>query len=160
MIYSYLGSFQRCICVNQPSRYSDCDFWQMLFLRTLALPDFLYFQTVFPGYRESVFLVFSLLTNIGCVSGKYWLWSVSGKYWLCELTTIGVVSGNYWLWVAQEWFVFAPPPLTLFDFLYLASPDAQEVMWVSQSVSQSVSDWWLADLTDVTLVSDDSFRRL
>ena len=36
--------------------------------------------------------------------------------------------------------------------MFLASPDAQEVMWVSQSE--------LADLTDVTLVSDDTFRRL
>ena len=35
---------------------------------------------------------------------------------------------------------------------FLASPDAQEVMWVSESE--------LADVTDVTLVSDDTFRRL
>ena len=44
--------------------------------------------------------------------------------------------------------------------IFLASPDAQEVMWVSQSVSHSVSHSELADLTDVTLVSDDTFRRL
>ena len=43
---------------------------------------------------------------------------------------------------------------------FLASPDAQEVMWVSQWVSQSVTESELADLTDVTLVSDDTFRRL
>ena len=42
------------------------------------------------------------------------------------------------------------------DVLFLASPDAQEVMWVSESVTDS----GLADLTDVTLVSDDTFRRL
>ena len=41
-------------------------------------------------------------------------------------------------------------------FLFLASPDAQEVMWVSEWVTESE----LADLTDVTLVSDDTFRRL
>ena len=40
---------------------------------------------------------------------------------------------------------------------FLASPDAQEVIVVSESLSH-----WseLADLTDVTLVSDDTFRRL
>ena len=37
-------------------------------------------------------------------------------------------------------------------FRFLASPDAQEVIGVSQ--------WSLADLTDVTLVSDDTFKRL
>ena len=36
--------------------------------------------------------------------------------------------------------------------IFLASQDAQEVMWVSESC--------FADLTDVTLVSDDTFRRL
>ena len=41
-------------------------------------------------------------------------------------------------------------------YLFLASPDAQEVIVVSQWVSESE----LADLTDVTLVSDDTFRRL
>ena len=40
--------------------------------------------------------------------------------------------------------------------VFLASPDAQEVIGVSQSLSPSE----LADLTDVTLVSDDTFRRL
>ena len=34
----------------------------------------------------------------------------------------------------------------------LASQDALEVMWVSE--------WLLADLTDVTLVSDDTYGRL
>ena len=43
---------------------------------------------------------------------------------------------------------------------FLASPDAQEVMWVTESVSQSLSQSELADLTDMTLVSDDTFRRL
>ena len=36
--------------------------------------------------------------------------------------------------------------------LYPASPDALEVIEVSHS--------WLADLTDVTLVSDDTYWRL
>ena len=36
---------------------------------------------------------------------------------------------------------------------YLASQDALEVMGVSESLSHS----WLADLTDVTLASDDTF---
>ena len=40
--------------------------------------------------------------------------------------------------------------------MFLASPDAQEVIVVTQSLSHSE----LADLTDVTLVSDDTFRRL
>ena len=35
---------------------------------------------------------------------------------------------------------------------FLASKDAQEVMWVSQSVSY----WSLVDLTDVKLVSEDA----
>ena len=35
------------------------------------------------------------------------------------------------------------------DVLFLASQDALEVMF-------SLTDWWLADLTDVTLVSDDT----
>ena len=39
---------------------------------------------------------------------------------------------------------------------FLASQDALEVMWVSQSVTHS----WLADLTDVTLVSDDTFKEV
>ena len=39
---------------------------------------------------------------------------------------------------------------------FLASPDAQEVIVVTESLSHSE----LADLTDVTLVSDDTFRRL
>ena len=43
---------------------------------------------------------------------------------------------------------------------FLASPDAQEVIVVSQSLSEWVSESELADLTDVTLVSDDTFRRL
>ena len=34
-------------------------------------------------------------------------------------------------------------------FMFLASPDAIEVMFVS--------DWPLADLTDVALVSDDTY---
>ena len=42
------------------------------------------------------------------------------------------------------------------DLIFLASPDAQKVMWVTQSLTQS----GLADLTNVTLVSDDTFRRL
>ena len=33
-------------------------------------------------------------------------------------------------------------------------------MFVSESVSQWVSEWTLADLTDVTLVSDDTYWRL
>ena len=45
----------------------------------------------------------------------------------------------------------------IFDVIsFLASPDAQEVIVVTQSVTESE----LADLTDVTLVSDDTFRRL
>ena len=36
---------------------------------------------------------------------------------------------------------------------FLASPDAQEVIVVSQSLSESVTESELADLTDVTLVS-------
>ena len=43
---------------------------------------------------------------------------------------------------------------------FLASPDAQEVIVVTESVSQSLTHSELADLTDVTLVSDDTFRRL
>ena len=39
---------------------------------------------------------------------------------------------------------------------FLASPDAQEVIVVTQSVSQWVSESELADLTDVTPVSDDT----
>ena len=45
-------------------------------------------------------------------------------------------------------------------FSFLASPDAQEVIVVSESLSESVSESELADLTDVTLVSDDTFNRL
>ena len=36
---------------------------------------------------------------------------------------------------------------------FLASQDALELM-------SSLTESWLADLTDVTLVSDDTFRRL
>ena len=40
---------------------------------------------------------------------------------------------------------------------FLASQDAQEVMYVSESVSQSVSESGTdRDFTDVTLVSDDT----
>ena len=42
-------------------------------------------------------------------------------------------------------------------FLFLATQDAQEVMYVIQSVSGSRTD---RDFTDVTLVSDDTFWRL
>ena len=44
----------------------------------------------------------------------------------------------------------------------LANPHIFSVTWRSRSDSgQSVTDWsGLADLTDVTLVSDDTFRRL
>ena len=42
--------------------------------------------------------------------------------------------------------------------IFLASQDALEVMYVSESVSQSVDV--SIDLTDVTLVSDDTNRRL
>ena len=38
---------------------------------------------------------------------------------------------------------------TCLVFMFLASPDAIEVMFVS--------DWPLADLTDVALVSDDTY---
>ena len=41
----------------------------------------------------------------------------------------------------------------ILTWLYLASQDALEVMWVTDSVSH----WWLADLTDVTLASDDTY---
>ena len=41
---------------------------------------------------------------------------------------------------------------------FLASQDALEVMRVSESVSQWVSV--SIDFTDVTLVSDDTYRRL
>ena len=40
-----------------------------------------------------------------------------------------------------------------FSLSFLVSQDAQEVMMVSHSVSQS----WLDDFTDVTLVSEDAF---
>ena len=40
--------------------------------------------------------------------------------------------------------------------LFLASQDAQEKMRVTESLSESC----FADLTDVTLVSDDTYRRL
>ena len=40
--------------------------------------------------------------------------------------------------------------------VFLASQDALEVM----GVTEWVTDWWLADLTDVTLVSDDTFCKL
>ena len=43
-----------------------------------------------------------------------------------------------------------------FGSLFLASPDAQEVMWVTYWLT----DWSLADLTVVTLVSVDTFRWL
>ena len=47
--------------------------------------------------------------------------------------------------------------LQLLAFLsFLASQDAQEVMLVTESLTHS----WLAELTDVTLVSDDTFTRL
>ena len=44
----------------------------------------------------------------------------------------------------------------MLDLHFLASQDALEVMLVTDSLTES----WLADLTDVTLVSDDTFRRL
>ena len=44
--------------------------------------------------------------------------------------------------------------------LFLASQDAQEVKLVSVWVSQWVSQSALADFTDVTLVSEDTFWRL
>ena len=42
--------------------------------------------------------------------------------------------------------------------MVLASQAALEVMWASQctAVSQWVSEWWLADFIDVTLVSEDT----
>ena len=43
-----------------------------------------------------------------------------------------------------------------FLYIFLASPDAQEVMWVTYWLT----DWSLADLTVVTLVSVDTFRWL
>ena len=46
--------------------------------------------------------------------------------------------------------------ILILTWLYLASQDALEVMWVTESVSQ----WWLADFTDVTLASEDSNWRL
>ena len=42
--------------------------------------------------------------------------------------------------------------------VYLASQDALEVMRVTESLSHLLSV--LIDLTDVTLVSDDTYRRL
>ena len=43
-----------------------------------------------------------------------------------------------------------------FFSLFLASPDAQEVIVVTESVT-ALSQSELADLTDVTLVSEDAF---
>ena len=45
---------------------------------------------------------------------------------------------------------------------YLASQDALEVMRVTNWVSEWVSNWVSVsiDFTDVTLVSDDTYRRL
>ena len=40
---------------------------------------------------------------------------------------------------------------------FLASQDALEVMYVSESLSQWSSEWAFSDLTNVTLVSDDAF---
>ena len=40
----------------------------------------------------------------------------------------------------------------------LASPDAQEVMWLTYLLTYLLDV--SSDLTDVTLVSDDTFRRL
>ena len=39
------------------------------------------------------------------------------------------------------WHSLGEKATKIFPSLFLASPDAQEVMWVSQSVSQSVSHW-------------------
>ena len=46
--------------------------------------------------------------------------------------------------------------------LYLASQDAPEVMRVTEWLSDWVTDWVSVsiDFTDVTLVSDDTYRRL
>ena len=41
--------------------------------------------------------------------------------------------------------------------LFLASQDALEVMRVTHWVTESLSESWLADLTDVTLVSEDTY---
>ena len=49
---------------------------------------------------------------------------------------------------------------SLFAGLFLASQEALEVMNVSESVSESVSEGTNKDFTDVTLVSDDTSRRL
>ena len=43
---------------------------------------------------------------------------------------------------------------------FLATQDALEVMGVTESLTESLSESWLADLTDVTLVSDDTFCKL
>ena len=52
-----------------------------------------------------------------------------------------------------------PPKKVIFFFCqFLASQDALEVMRVTYSLSHWVSV--LIDFTDVTLVSDDTFRRL
>ena len=39
---------------------------------------------------------------------------------------------------------------------FLASQDAQEVMLVTDLLT----DWWLSDFTEVTLVSENAFQRL
>ena len=46
------------------------------------------------------------------------------------------------------------------ELCFLTPQDALEVIGVSHSLSESLSHSWLADLTDVTLVSDDTFCKL